>query len=168
MEGAHRQALRIRPATPADGPAIWRILEPIIRAGETNALDRDMGEDAALAYWTGPGKTAFVAEEDGWIAGTYFIQPNQAGGGRHVCNGGYVTAMEATGRGIARRMCLHSLEQAQRQGFKAMQFNFVVSTNVRAVRLWESLGFAIAGRLPQAFAHPVHGYVDALIMFRAL
>jgi ribosomal protein S18 acetylase RimI-like enzyme len=158
----------IRPALPGDDPAIWRILEPVIRAGETYALDRDMGEDAALAYWLGADKEAFVAEEDGVVLGTYYLRPNQAGGGAHVCNCGYVTSAEATGRGVARQMCLHSLDHARARGYRAMQFNFVVSTNERAVRLWESLGFGIVGRLPLAFDHPRFGYVDALVMYQAL
>lgn len=158
----------IRPATPNDAPALWRILEPVIRAGETYALDRDLGERETLAYWLDPAKETFVAEESGRVLGTYFLRANQAGGGRHVCNCGYVTAADAIGRGVARRLCLHSLEHARARGYRAMQFNFVVSTNERAVRLWQSLGFEIVGRLPGAFEHPTLGYVDALVMYRAL
>ncbi|MFO1414719.1 MAG: GNAT family N-acetyltransferase [Burkholderiales bacterium] len=158
----------IRRAGLGDAPAVWRIIGPTIRAGETYALDRDLSEAAALAYWFGPDKETFVAEATGEVVGTYYLRANQAGGGRHVCNCGYMTSPAATGRGIARAMCLHSLDLARVQGFRAMQFNFVVSTNTRAVALWQSLGFAIVGRLPQAFAHPVLGYVDALVMFRAL
>ncbi len=158
----------IRPALADDRPVIWSIIGPVICAGETYALDRDMSEEAALAYWTGPDREAFVAEEDGEILGTYYLRANQTGGGSHVCNCGYMTAPAAAGRGIARRMCLHSLDRARARGYRAMQFNFVVSTNERAVRLWESLGFAIVGRLPGAFDHPAHGFVDALIMFQSL
>lgn len=160
--------MQIRPATPADAPAIWEILEPVIRAGETYTLDRDMGEAAALAYWMGKGKRSFVAEADGTILGTYYLRANQAGGGAHVANCGYMTAAAATGRGVARAMCHHSIAEAAAAGFRAMQFNFVVSTNVRAVALWQSLGFAIVGRLPLAFEHPCEGPVDALVMYRAL
>lgn len=109
-----------------------------------------------------------VAEEDGEIVGTYYIRANQQGGGAHVANCGYMTAAGSTGKGIARRMCEHSLQHARARGFKAMQFNFVVSSNERAVRLWQSLGFETVGRLPRAFEHPRHGFVDALVMFRAL
>ena len=160
--------MQIRPATADDRPHIWAIIEPVIRAGETYTLDRDMTEEEALAYWTGPDKETFVAEEDGSILGTYYMRPNQAGGGRHVCNCGYMTAVQATGRGVARQMCLHSLDHARERGYRAMQFNFVVSTNERAVRLWEQLGFGVVGRLPLAFNHPTRGYVDALVMFQAL
>lgn len=158
----------IRAARPNDAAAIWSVIEPVIRAGETYTLDPDMSEADALAYWLGPDKETFVAEDDGSIVGTYYIRANQAGGGRHVCNCGYMTAAKAIGRGIARKMCEHSLELAKQRGFKAMQFNFVVSTNERAVRLWESCGFEIVGRLPGAFAHPRLGYVDALVMFKTL
>jgi ribosomal protein S18 acetylase RimI-like enzyme len=158
----------IRLARSGDAAAIWSIIGPTIRAGETYTLDREMSEADALAYWLGPDKETFVAEEDGAIVGTYFMRPNQAGGGAHVCNCGYMTSAAATGRGIARLMCRHSLDHARVRGYRAMQFNFVVSTNERAVRLWESLGFRIVGRLPLAFRHPTRGYVDALVMFQSL
>ena len=127
-----------------------------------------MGEAEALSYWLDPGKETFVAEMDGVIVGTYYMRPNQAGGGRHVCNCGYMTLASASGRGIARAMCLHSLAHARSRGYRAMQFNFVVATNERAVRLWQSLGFQVVGRLPGAFQHPVHGFVDALVMYLSL
>ncbi|CDO34157.1 Acetyltransferase (GNAT) domain-containing protein [Novosphingobium mathurense] len=138
----------------------------MIAAGETYALDRHMTREAALACWMGSDRQTFVAEQGGEILGTYYLRANQAGGGSHVCNCGYVTRASASGRGVARRMCEHSLVQAHEQGFRAMQFNFVVSTNVRAVGLWHSLGFETVGRLPRAFAHPEQGLVDALVMYR--
>ena len=158
----------IRLAQADDDPAIWAIIGPVIRAGETYALAPDMSEADALAYWRSPEKETFVVEEDGAILGTYYLRPNQAGGGSHVANCGYMTGAEATGRGIARRMCEHSLVRAKRRGFRGMQFNFVVSTNSRAVQLWRSLGFDIVGTLPLAFNHPGQGYVDAFVMFRSL
>jgi ribosomal protein S18 acetylase RimI-like enzyme len=158
----------IRPATLDDAAAIWAIIGPTIRAGETYTLDRDMGESDALAYWFGADKEVFVAEADGVILGTYFLRANQAGGGGHVCNCGYMTSAAATGRGVARAMGQHSIDHARARGFRAMQFNFVVSSNVRAVGLWQSLGFEVVGRLPGAFAHPAEGFVDALVMFRTL
>jgi ribosomal protein S18 acetylase RimI-like enzyme len=158
----------IRGATRRDDEAIWRILEPVLRAGETYTLPREISRNDALAYWFSPEHETFVAEEGGSILGTYFLRANQRGGGAHVANCGYTTAQQATGRGVARAMCLHSLDVACERGFRAMQFNFVVSTNERAVRLWTTLGFATVGRLPGAFLHPLHGYVDALVMYRAL
>ena len=160
--------VRIRKAVPADAAAIAAILMPTIRAGESYALDRAMGEADALLYWMGADRETFVAEDAGAIVGTYYLRANQAGGGDHVCNCGYMTAPAATGRGIARRMGEHSLDHAKARGFRAMQYNFVVSTNVVAVGLWQSLGFAIVGRLPGAFRHPVAGFVDALVLYRVL
>ena len=158
----------IRPARPDDRSAIWSVIGPTIAAGETNAIDRNATEAEGLAYWLAADNAVFVAEDGGTILGTYYLRPNQGGGGSHVCNGGYITSAEARGRGIARAMCEHSLNYARARGYRAIQFNFVVSTNERAVKLWQSLGFDIVGRLPGAFDHPSHGYVDALVMFRAL
>jgi len=156
----------IRAATTDDHRAIWTILEPVIRAGETYALDRDMSREAALEYWL--ANEAFVAEDDGDVVGTYYLRRNQAGGGGHVCNCGYMVAAEASGRGVARAMAEHSFEQARSGGYRGMQFNFVVRTNERAVRLWQSFGFEIIGRVPGGFDHPGLGFVDSLIMYREL
>jgi L-amino acid N-acyltransferase YncA len=158
----------VRSATTDDHDAIWAILEPVIRAGETYTLPRDMSSQDALAYWASPGHSVFVAEEQRKIVGTYFLHANQRGGGAHVANCGYVTAPWAAGRGVARAMCAHSLDHARALGFKAMQFNFVVSTNERAICLWQSFGFETVGRLPGAFQHPTLGFVDALVMYRSL
>ena len=160
--------LTIRPGTEADHDALWAILEPVIRAGETYALPRDMARNQALAYWTGADREAFVATAGGSILGTYYLRANQQGGGAHVANCGYITAPAAAGRGVARAMCEHSLVTSRARGFAAMQFNLVVSTNEHAVKLWSSLGFSTLCRLPGAFRHPTHGDVDALVMFRKL
>jgi ribosomal protein S18 acetylase RimI-like enzyme len=160
--------MRIRPATPDDHAALWALLEPVIRAGEEFAVPRDGTVADAFAYWMPPGAEVFVAEDAGEVVGSYFVRANQRGGGAHVANAGYVTASHARGRGIARAMCSHSLAHARARGLRAMQYNFVVSTNERAVRLWQAMGFSIVGRLPGAFAHPTLGDVDALVMYQAL
>ncbi|MGA2810279.1 MAG: N-acetyltransferase [Candidatus Acidiferrum sp.] len=160
--------LTIRDARPDDGEAVWGVLEPMIRAGETFALPREMPREEALAYWFSGSHEVFVAEDGGPVMGTYFLCANHKGGGAHVANCGYVTATALTGRGVARAMCAHSLARAKQRGFRAMQFNFVVSSNERAVRLWKSFGFEIVGRLPGAFLHPLAGYTDAYVMFRSL
>ena len=158
----------VRPAAEQDWDAIWAMIEPVIRAGETYALPPAMTKAEAWAYWMGADRETFVADEGGRIIGTYYLRANQQGGGGHIANCGYITGPAATGRGVARAMCLDSLERARARGFRGMQFNFVIASNERAVRLWQSLGFDIAGRLPLAFHHPALGYVDALVMFRAL
>jgi ribosomal protein S18 acetylase RimI-like enzyme len=160
--------LSLRAAHPGDMDAIWAILEPVLRAGETYSLPRDMSREEALAYWLSDTHEVFVAIDGEQVVGTYYLRPNQRGGGSHVANCGYMTSVLATGRGVARAMCAHSLEQAKQRGFRAMQFNFVVATNERAVRLWQSFGFEIVGRLPGAYLHPVVGYTDAFVMYRTL
>jgi ribosomal protein S18 acetylase RimI-like enzyme len=160
--------IRIRPAAADDVSAIWSILKPILRAGETYTLPRDISEGDAIAYWCAENHQTFVADSGAGIMGTYFLRPNQAGGGAHVANCGYMTSTQAQGRGIARQMLEHSLTIAKEQGFRAMQFNFVVSTNERAVKTWQAYGFEIVGRLPLAFNHPRFGLVDALVMYKQI
>src|SRR5215472_16433813 len=160
--------LVIRSAAPGDAEAIWSILEPVIRAGDSYTLPQNLSRESALAYWFSEGHEVFVADEDGRVLGSYYLRTNQQGGGSHVGNCGYMTSETARGRGIAQAMCAYSLQAARERGFKAMQFNFVVSSNDGAVRLWRRNGFEIVGRLPKAFRHPKLGYVDAYVMFREL
>jgi GNAT superfamily N-acetyltransferase len=159
-------AFNVRPAGNGDREAVWRILEPVIREGEAYALPRDINQDEALDYWYGDGHEVFVAEDRGDVIGTYFLRTNQPGGGDHVANCGYATAVRARGRGVARAMLEHSLSHAQARRYRAMQFNFVVSTNERAVKTWLAYGFQTVGRLPAAFRHPQLGFVDVLIMYK--
>ncbi len=159
----------IRAAEEGDWPAIWAIIEPIIREGETLAVDRESDEDVGRAYWMAPGKSVFVAlDEAGGIVGSYTLRANSTGPAAHVANAGYAVRGDQRGKGIAQLLCRHSLETARAQGYRAMQFNLVVSTNERAVRLWQHMGFAIVGTLPGAFRHPRLGYVDAYVMFQSL
>jgi GNAT superfamily N-acetyltransferase len=158
----------IRPARLGDREGIWAILEPVLRAGETYTLPRDISRDDALAYWYRDDHEVFVAEDAEQIVGTYFLRANQAGGGSHVANCGYMTSPAAQGKGVGRAMLEHSLARARTRAFLAMQFNFVISTNERAVKTWEAYGFDTVGRLPSAFKHPVHGFVDALVMYKRL
>lgn len=160
--------MEIRKAHSDDGQAILDIILPTIREGNTYTLDPDLSATDALGYWMSADKTTFVAVDGGAILGTYYLRRNQGGRGNHVCNCGYMTHPEATGRGVARSMCEHSMAHARSMGFRAMQFNFVVSVNERAVRLWQSLGFEIVGRLPEAFNHSSLDYVDALVMHKTL
>jgi len=160
--------MQIRPATDNDIPAILEIVAPILRAGDTYAIDSNMSNDDVISYWMGKDKITLVAEADGKIVGTYYIRQNQGGGGSHVCNCGYMTSPAASGRGIARRMCEDSLVRAKDLGYRAMQFNFVIASNAVAVHLWPTLGFEIVGRLPGAFMHPTLGETDALVMYRKL
>ena len=160
--------MKIRAATPADFDSIWPIFHEIVSAGETYAYPRDTTKQQAFQLWMEAPRVTFVVEENGKIAGTYYLKTNQAGPGDHVCNCGYMVSSAARGRGVATALCEHSQEVAKQLGYKAMQFNFVVSTNVGAVKLWNRLGFAMVGRIPKAFDHPAKGYVDALVMHKWL
>jgi L-amino acid N-acyltransferase YncA len=158
----------IRPATAADWPAMWAIFRAVVAGRDTYTFAPDTAEDVARAYFLGPGVCSRVAEVEGRVAGMYKLVPNQAGLGDHVANASFMVAPQAGGRGLGRALGEHCLDEARRAGFRAMQFNFVVSTNTRAVRLWQSLGFRIVGTLPRAFRHGTLGEVDALVMFREL
>ena len=161
----------IREAGPEDWPGIWAILEPVIRAGETFTWDRDTAEDEARARWfkQAPGRTfVAVASDTGAILGTGELHPNQGGGGSHVANAGYMVHPAQAGRGLARALCAYSLDAARGAGFRAMQFNAVVESNVRAVAAWKSMGFEVLATIPEAFNHPELGYVGLHVMYRKL
>jgi len=162
-------SMKIRQATDTDRDAVWNIFHEVAADGDTYALDPNISREDALAYWFAPGTHTFVAEQPAiGIAGTYILRPNQSGGGSHVANAGFMVSTSARGRGIGRAMAEHCLSEALRLGFRAMQFNYVISTNTSAIRLWQDLGFEIVGTLPDAFCHPRKGYVDVHVMYRSL
>jgi L-amino acid N-acyltransferase YncA len=160
--------ITIRRATDADWPQIWQIVQDVIRRGKTFPQARNLGEGAAFDYWMSQPTATYIALLDDRVAGTYYIKPNQAAAGAHVCNAGYMVAEDRRRRGIGRALCRHSLAEAAALGFMAMQFNLVVSTNTASIRLWQSMGFQIVGTLPRAFHHPDLGLVDAHIMYRCI
>ncbi|MFK4132792.1 GNAT family N-acetyltransferase [Pseudomonas luteola] len=160
--------MNIRPITAADFDQVWPIIQAVVQSQETYALDPAMDRDAAWKLWVELPKATFVAEREGQILGTYYIKPNAAGPGSHVCNCGYMTAEAARGQGVASALCAHSLDMGRELGFLAMQFNSVVSTNQVAVALWKKHGFEIVGTLPKAYRHRTQGLVDCYVMFRAL
>lgn len=158
----------IRELGPDDWPAVWNIMEPVIRAGETYPYARDMDSAGARHMWLEVTQSAYVAEDDGEILGTYYIKPNQPTLGAHVANCGYLVAESARGRGVATLMGEHSQQEAVRLGYRAMQFNLVVATNAASVHLWKKLGFRVVGELQGAFLHATEGYVDALVYYKVL
>jgi len=184
--------LHIRPATDSDRDAIWEIFREVIAAADTYPLDPKISREDAFGYWFKDNAHVYIAEQRGEfvgeavsfhgtatpsptvmdqnraIVGTYTLHPNQAGGGGHVANAAFIVARNTRGQGIGRALGEHCLEQARRLGFRAMQFNFVVSTNESAVKLWQTLGMKIVGTLPGAFRHPQKGYVDVYVMFQSL
>jgi GNAT superfamily N-acetyltransferase len=161
--------MEIRDARAGDWEQIWPFLRDVVAAGETYCWPRDSTEADARAWWLGkPGGRVFVADDDGRVVGTAELHPNQPAAGSHVCNAGFMVAAHAAGRGIGRALAGHVLDQARGQGYRAMQFNAVVETNVNAVSLWQSLGFSILTTVPAAFRHPVHGLVGLHVMHRSL
>jgi len=160
--------MTLRRAEDADRDALWEIFRVVVAAGDTYAFDPAISREEALAYWMHTANRCFVAEQDGKIVGTYILRANQPGLGSHVANAAFMVAPGARKLGVGRAMGEHCLDEARREGFRAMQFNFVVSTNESAVRLWQRLGFEIVGTLPGAFRHREKGYVDAYVMFRSL
>ena len=160
--------MTIRPAAPGDFDAMWGIFSAIVARGDTYPFAPDTPRADAEAYWFAPNVASWVIEADGKVVGMYKIVANQPGLGSHVANAAFMVAPSARGTGVGRAMGEHCLAEARRQGFLAMQFNFVVSTNDSAVRLWQRLGFDIVGTLPGAFRHATNGYVAAYVMYRSL
>src|SRR5882724_2415563 len=158
----------IRPASQADDDAIWNIVHAVVASGDTYVFDPRMPREQALAYWLRSDTHTYVAESEGQVVGTYILKPNQPALGAHVANAGFMVSPTARRLGVGRRMGEHCLAEARRLGFRAMQFNLVVSTNEAAVKLWQELGFQIVGTLPGAFRHAQLGFVDPYVMFRML
>lgn len=161
-------ALILRPLGPEEFDRIWPLFRDVIASGDTYSYPPELDLQQARDSWATPPSRCFVAERDGAVLGCYMLRPNQPGLGDHVANAGYMVATSARGQGIGAALCEHSLEQARRAGFSAMQFNFVVSSNATAVRLWQRHGFRIVGQVPGAFRHAVLGPIDVYVMHRPL
>ena len=160
--------MNIRLATDLDREAVWKIFQATIAPGDSFVYDPNTPREEAMAYWFAPGTRTYVAEKKGRVVGSYILRPNRPGLGNHVSNAGFMVDPNARRLGVGRAMGEHALNEARRLGYRAMQFNFVISTNESALRLWQSLGFKIVGTLPGAFRHARKGFVDAYIMFRSL
>jgi L-amino acid N-acyltransferase YncA len=168
VETSGARKLTIRDANEHDREAVWKIFQATIAPGDAFVYDPNTSREEAMAYWFAAGTRTYVAEHDGKILGSYMLRPNRPGLGDHVSNAGFMVAPEARRLGVGRAMGEHALDEARRLGYRAMQFNFVISTNESAVCLWEQLGFRIVGTLPGAFRHSAKGFVDAYVMYRSL
>jgi ribosomal protein S18 acetylase RimI-like enzyme len=161
--------MEIRKYRESDWSQVWPIIERVFRSGETYSFSPEITEQEAHKAWIEMPQETYVATSgEGEILGTYYIKPNQPGLGSHVCNCGYIVPEGGRGKGVASRMCEHSQRLALESGFRAMQYNLVVSTNEGAVRLWKKLGFQVVGTLPKAFKSKSAGYVDAFVMYKEL
>ena len=160
--------ITIRKYRDEDKEQIWKIIEYVISKGDSFNNLPDSPRDEMLADWCSPEKHTFVAVSENKIVGTFYVKENQSGLGSHIANGSYMVAPEARGKGVGRLMGEFSIAEAKRLGFRAMQFNFVVKSNEKAVKLWKSLGFEIIGEIPEAFRHIENGFTNAYIMYRRL
>jgi L-amino acid N-acyltransferase YncA len=168
VETSGSRNLTIREANERDRDAVWKIFQATVAPGDAFVYDPNTPREEAMAYWFAPGTRTYVAEHEGKVIGSYILRPNRPGLGDHVSNAGFMVAPDARRLGIGRAMGEHALDEARRLGYRAMQFNFVISTNGSAVRLWQQLGFRIVGTLPGAFRHARQGFVDAYVMYRSL
>ena len=159
--------MQIRDASAADWPRIWPFWRRIVSAGETYAWDPHTPEPVARELWMAPAARVFVVEDGEQVVASAYVKPNYGGPAAAVANAGFMVDPAHAGRGIGRRLAVHVLAEAGRDGYRAMVFNAVVATNP-AVDLWRSLGFVIVGTVPDAFDHPVHGPVGLHIMYRRL
>lgn len=161
-------SLSARIATDEDEEALWGILEPMVRQGGTYVFSLDKTRESMMGYWMGTEKTTFVVEKEGVVLGTFYLKANQEGLGDHICNAGFVVSRDAEGQGVGRWMGEYAQAAAKSRGFLAMQFNFVIQSNQKAVHLWKSLGFSVIGEIPEAYRHPELGLVSALIFHKKL
>jgi len=157
-----------RIATHNDIKALWGILEPMVRQGGTYVFSLDKTKESMMDYWMEVDKVTFVVEIEGVVVGTFYLKANQEGLGDHICNAGFVVSRDMEGQGLGRWMGEYAQEVAKSRGFLAMQFNFVIQSNQKAVRLWKSLGFSVIGEIPEAYRHPNLGLVPALIFYKKL
>lgn len=161
-------SLSARIATDKDEKALWGILEPMVRKGGTYVFSLDKTKESMMGYWMGTDKTTFVVENEGVVVGTFYLKANQEGLGDHICNAGFVVSRDAEGQGVGRWMGEYAQEAAKSREFLAMQFNFVIQSNQKAVHLWKSLGFSVIGEIPEAYRHPNLGLVSAFIFYKKL
>ncbi len=158
----------IRAMTSEDFERFWGTFSQIVQAQETYALDAEVSYQHAFELWWARPLKTFIFESQGDVRGSYYLKANGEGPSGHICNCGYMVKAAFQGQGIAKRLCEHSQVIAKELGFKAMQFNSVVSTNVAAVHLWKTLGYQIIGTIPKGYQHRQLGYVDCYVMHKFL
>ncbi|MFE6969922.1 GNAT family N-acetyltransferase [Isoptericola sp. NPDC057653] len=170
MTGDTRAPLTIRPTTDDDWPALWPIVDGVVRAGESYAYPSDLTSDQGRALWLerAPGATVVAEGADGALLGTAKMGPNRPGRGDHVGTASFMVSPAARGRGVGRALGEHVVAWHREQGYRGIQFNAVVETNEAAVRLWRSLGFEVVGTVPGAFRSAAHGYVGLHVMYLPL
>lgn len=160
--------MKLNEITKEDFKAFWPVFKDVVMAQETYAIDPEISFEAAYNLWCVFPHKAFVIKDNDVILGSYYIKANSAGPSAHIANCGYMVSPESRGKGVARKLCLHSQEIALTLGYTAMQFNAVVATNTIAIELWQKLGYDIIGTIPKAYNHRKLGFVDSFIMYKQL
>lgn len=151
-----------------DYDKVWEIFSEVIKTGDTYTFEPDTPKEGLEKYWFADYMNTFVAVEEDTILGTYIIKPNQIGLGSHIANCSYMVNPKYHGKGTGKILCEHSISFAKENGYKGIQFNIVVSTNIAAVNLWKKFGFEVIGTTPKGFRHQALGFVDTYIMFKNL
>lgn len=167
-EMARERSYVIRAANPADREPVWEIFRRVIADGDTYVFDPSTPKQDLEKHWFANYMQTFVLEREQQVVGTYILKPNYIDAGRHIANASFMVHPDFQGQGIGHALCEHSIDEAHRMGFSAMQFNIVVSTNKAAIALWEKHGFSIIGTTPGGFHHQQLGLVDTHIMYRKL
>ncbi len=160
--------MNIRKTIGSDFDKVWEIFSNVIKTGDTYVFNPNTPKNDLKKHWFASHMDTYVIEENEQILGTYIIKPNQIGLGSHIANCSYMVSPNAQGKGIGKKLCEHSIETAKENGFEAIQFNIVVSTNSGAIALWKKYGFEIIGRTPNGFKHSKLGLVDTYIMYKNL
>jgi GNAT superfamily N-acetyltransferase len=159
----------IRAARDEDWGRIYPFFSLIVAAGETYAYPAALSLEDARPLWMeeAPGLTVVAVDGDD-IVGSAKMGPNRPGRGSHVATASFMVDPEHQGKGAGRALGRYAIAWASAAGYRSIQFNAVVETNVAAVNLWQSLGFRILATVPEAFDHPTQGLVGLHVMFRPL
>jgi L-amino acid N-acyltransferase YncA len=160
----------IREARTQDWPAIWPFFHTIVAAGETFTYPVDLSAEQGREGWLlpAPDRTVVAVDDSGTVLGTAKMNRNHMGNASHIASASYMVDPAHAGRGVGRALCAHTVDWARAAGYRSMQFNAVVETNVHAVQLYRSLGFEVVGTVPEGFRHPTEGYVGLHIMYLPL
>lgn len=161
---------------PQEQDAVRSLLNTAIIEGESYPQAQPLSEPEFAAYWL--SRDAFVVRAitdnktqqllPGTVLGAFYLKPNFPGRCSHICNAGFIVQPRVRGQGIGRLMGVAMLQIAAALGYTAVMFNLVFETNSTSLKLWQSLGFEIIGRIPQAVKLSQGRVVDALMMYRAL
>lgn len=151
----------IREFEKKDVPALMRIWNEVVEAGQAFPQEETLTEQTAEVFFAAQSFTA-AAEENGEIVGLYILHPNNVGRCGHIANASYAVRSDMRGRQVGRQLVTHCLHTCRRLGFRVLQFNAVVADNVSALALYKSLGFVRLGVIPGGFRKKDGTYADII------